>query len=133
VRVNDGYLWGGHMGSTEGERTVERLLQAYERLDVDGMVDCFAMAGEYHAMGMESAVGRDALRSMWSGWAKLMSNVSCEVHRQLANETIVMHERTDRSTVRGKEGTTPVVAVFDIDATGLITDWREYFDDPRTP
>jgi limonene-1,2-epoxide hydrolase len=121
------------MATTNGEQTVDRLLAAYQRLDVDGMVDCFTEDGAYHAMGMESALGKDALRGLWSSWAQLMSNVSCEVHRQLADATVVMHERTDRSTVRGNQGITPVAAVFDIHHDGLITDWREYFDDPRTP
>ena len=47
---------------TEGERTVDRLLTVYQRLDADGMLDCFTEDGAYHAMGMESAVGKDALR-----------------------------------------------------------------------
>jgi len=120
------------MSITEGERTVDRLLTAYQRLDVDAMVECFTEDGAYHAMSMESAVGRDALRKLWSGWVSAMTDVICEVHRQLADETIVMHERTDRSTVGDRKLMTPVAAVFDID-NGLITDWREYFDDPRTP
>ena len=120
------------MATTAGEQTVHRLLAAYQRLDVDGMVECFTQAGAYHAMSMESAVGKDALHKLWSEWANTMSGVICEVHRQLCDETVVMHGRTDRSTAGGRELMTPVAAVFDID-NGLITNWREYFDDPRTP
>ncbi len=60
-----------------------------------------------------------------------MSDVTCEVHTRLADATIVMHERTDRSSVGDWELITEVAAVRH--DNGLITDWREYFDDPRTP
>jgi len=119
---------------TDGERTVNRLLAAYQRLDADGMLDCFTEDGAYHAMGMESAGGKDALRALWSEWTtKILTAVSVEVIRQLADDTIVMHERMDRAEVGDRKVVTPVAAMFDIDANGLITDWREYFDDPRTP
>ena len=120
------------MGSTEGERTVQRLLRAYERFDVDAMLECFTEDGEYHAMSMESAVGKVELRKLWSEWTEVMTSVSCDVHRQLTDGTIVMHERTDRVTVGGRNIVTPVASMFDIDS-GLIADWREYFDKPRTP
>jgi limonene-1,2-epoxide hydrolase len=83
-------------------------------------------------MSMESAAGKPAMRMLWSHWVTIMSAVTCEVHRQLADDHIVMHERTDRSTVGHRKLETPVAAVFGID-NGLITEWREYFDDPRTP
>jgi limonene-1,2-epoxide hydrolase len=121
------------MGMTEGEQAVERLLMAYQRLDVNGMIDCFNEDAAYHAMSMESAVGKPAMRELWSHWVtSIFSEVTCEVHRQLSDGNIVMHERTDRSTVGDRKLETPVAAVFDID-NGLITEWREYFDDPRTP
>jgi limonene-1,2-epoxide hydrolase len=121
-----------HPGMTEGEQAVERLLTAYQRLDVEGMIDCFNEDAAYHAMSMDSAVGRSAMRKLWSYWATMMSDITCEVHRQLSDGTIVMHERTDRSTVGDRKVETPVAAVFGIN-NGLITEWREYFDDPRTP
>ena len=120
------------MGMTEGEHTVERMLMAYQRRDVDGMLDCFNEDAAYHAMSMESAVGKPAMRKLWSHWMTIMSDVTCEVHRQLSDATIVMHERTDQSTVGDRQGETPLASVFAID-NGLITEWREYFDDPRTP
>jgi limonene-1,2-epoxide hydrolase len=120
------------MGMTEGEQAVERLLMAYQRLDADGMVDCFNEDGAYHAMSMESAVGKPQMRKMWSQWMTFLTDVTIEVHRQLSDGNIVMHERTDRTTPGGRTIETPVAAMFDID-NGLITEWREYFDDPRTP
>jgi limonene-1,2-epoxide hydrolase len=45
----------------------------------------------------------------------------------IASNIPVLHERTDRYSLRGREMATPVGAAFEID-NGRITAWREYFD-----
>jgi limonene-1,2-epoxide hydrolase len=120
------------MAATAGEETVARLLSAYEARDPDGMLECFTDEAAYHAMGMHSVEGKDELRKMFTMWADGLASVDVAVHHQLATDTIVMHERTDRPVVGDREMEIPVAAMFDVDGA-LITAWREYFDNPQTP
>jgi limonene-1,2-epoxide hydrolase len=49
------------------------------------------------------------------------------VHRELANDTTVMNERTDRFHVGDRWLELPVAGVFQI-RDGQIVLWRDYFD-----
>jgi limonene-1,2-epoxide hydrolase len=56
-----------------------------------------------------------------------MSGLRAEVHRQVSDGNIVMHERTDYFSLGTQEMALPICGVFEID-DGRITAWREYFD-----
>jgi limonene-1,2-epoxide hydrolase len=125
--------------SSEAEQVVERMLGAYERGDLDEMLDCFTEDAVYRAMlstpsknAMEPAEGKPAIRKMVSEWFTFMTVLGIDIHQQLSDGLRVMHERTDRAIINGREGTTPVAAVFDME-NGLISAWREYFDMPDMP
>jgi limonene-1,2-epoxide hydrolase len=49
------------------------------------------------------------------------------VHRQVADDTIVMNERTDKFRANGKWVEVAVTGVFEVH-DGRITLWRDYFD-----
>jgi limonene-1,2-epoxide hydrolase len=49
------------------------------------------------------------------------------VHRQVASDTTVLNERTDRFGVKGKWSGVDVAGVFEV-RDGKITLWRDYFD-----
>jgi limonene-1,2-epoxide hydrolase len=60
-------------------------------------------------------------------WLKVTEQLGVEIHRQVSDGQVVMHERTDRFSYEGREHTLPVCAVFEIE-NGRIAAWREYFD-----
>jgi limonene-1,2-epoxide hydrolase len=81
-------------------------------------------------MQMKPWVGKDALREFFSAWLlSAVTHLGADIHQQVSDGKIVMHERTDRFSVGGQEHSGPIGAVFEID-NGRITAWREYFDMP---
>jgi limonene-1,2-epoxide hydrolase len=124
---------------SEAEQVVERMLGAYERGDLDEMLDCFTEDAVYQAMTIEPipgvgsngrAEGKQAIRKMVSEWFTFMTVLGIDIHQQMSDGLRVMHERTDRARIHGQEAEGPVASVFDLE-NGLISGWREYFDMPR--
>ena len=101
--------------------------EAWTRMDVDELVAYFTDDAVYHNIPMEAAVGRDAIRQLLTGMGAMISAIRFEVHRQVANGSVVMNERTDHITMGDKPIALPVVGVFEID-NGRIRAWRDYFD-----
>jgi limonene-1,2-epoxide hydrolase len=115
------------MATTEAEQIVTRFVAAWERADVDELLDYFADDAVWHPMPMKPAVGKPALREAMSVWLRGTAPRTAEIHLQVSDGKTVMHERTDRYLLGDQEMANPVGAVFEID-NGLITAWREYFD-----
>jgi limonene-1,2-epoxide hydrolase len=117
------------MGTTEAEQIVTRFVAAWERADVDELLDYFAEDAVWHPIPMEHTVGKAALRERMSLWLDATAPRTSEITLQVSDGKTVMHERTDRY-LPGSPATwlaPPLAAVFEID-NGLITAWREYFD-----
>ena len=108
------------------DRLVRDFIAAWERRDSDFIIGMFTDDATYHAMPLEPIVGKDAL----SAWVRGFEDTKpgrLEVHRQIASDTVVMNERTDRITLNGHLVTLPITAVFEI-TNRRIRAWREYFD-----
>jgi limonene-1,2-epoxide hydrolase len=115
------------VGTTEAEQVVDRFIAACNRGDVDEILDYFTEDAVWHPLPMKPAVGKPALRESLSVWLRGAIGLRAEVHRQVSDGMIVMHERTDRFSLGDREMASPTAAVFEID-NGRITAWREYFD-----
>jgi limonene-1,2-epoxide hydrolase len=114
------------MATTEAEQIVNRFVAAWERADVDELLDYFAEDAVWHPMPMKPVVGKAALREAISEWLGATAPRVGEIHLQVSDGRIVMHERTDHA-FGARKHVSPVCAVFEID-NGRITVWREYFD-----
>jgi limonene-1,2-epoxide hydrolase len=106
---------------------VTQFCKAWTRMDVDELVSYFTEDAVYHNIPMEAAVGRDAIRQLLTGMGAMISAIRFEVHRQVANGSVVMNERTDHITMGDRPISVPVVGVFEIE-DGRIRAWRDYFD-----
>jgi limonene-1,2-epoxide hydrolase len=115
--------------TTEAEELVCRFVAAWERGDVNELLDYFADDAVWHPMPVEPSIGKTALRAAISQWLDAVTHLGAEIHMQLSDGRVVMHERTDRYLLGSQEMATPMAAVFEID-NGRITAWREYFDTP---
>jgi limonene-1,2-epoxide hydrolase len=115
------------MTATEAGDIVNRFVAAWERADVDELLDFFTDDAVWHPMPLEPTVGKPALRDAFTQWMTSTEQLGVEIHRQVSDGTIVMHERTDRLMLGTEEMATAVAAVFEID-NGRISAWREYFD-----
>ena len=75
---------------------------------------------------MAPIIGKPAIAEFVAGFADVPPG-RLEIHHQLASDTIVMNERTDRIVINGRPVTLPICGVFEIEGA-RIKAWREYFD-----
>src|SRR5215470_5514206 len=105
---------------------VRDFLAAWERRDTERIMSCWDEEGVYHAITLPPIVGRDAFRRFVARFEQVPVG-RLEIRHQVASDHVVMNERTDRITFRGKPLVVPICAVFEI-RDGRIAAWREYFD-----
>ena len=128
MRVFDAYR-GHEMAAIpdDPDALVTQFCAAWSRMDADELAAYFSNDGVYHNIPMEPAVGRAAILEFLRGMGAMISAIRFEVHRQVANGSVVMNERTDHVTMGDRVIALPVVGVFEID-NGQIRAWRDYFD-----
>lgn len=108
------------------EAMIRRFLAAWERREVDAILDGFADDAVYHAMPLPPIVGKAALTE----WVEHFRDVPpgrLVVHHQAASGDVVINERIDYITLNGRPVTLPICAAFELQ-DGRIISWREYFD-----
>ncbi|MBV9040658.1 MAG: nuclear transport factor 2 family protein [Acidimicrobiia bacterium] len=108
------------------DRFVRRFLDAWERRDVDAILDSFSDDAVYHAMPLPPIVGKAALTE-WIEHFRDVPPGRLVVHHQAAAGDVVINERTDYITLNGRAVTLPICAAFELH-DGRIMSWREYFD-----
>jgi limonene-1,2-epoxide hydrolase len=121
------YEKGRHVPTTQAEQLIDKLMSTWHRGDIDEMLDFFADDAVYHNMPMAPPEGKPAIRELLSQFLGAMEGLEVEVHRQVANGNIVMHERTDHFSLGQRQMSLPICGVFEVD-NGRIKAWREYFD-----
>ena len=109
------------------EETVNAFIAAIGRRDLDAAVALLAEDVEYDNVPMPTGHGRAASREFLAPFVEQASEVEWVVHRQAANGSFVLNERTDRFLLGGNWMEIPVAGVFEV-ADGQITLWRDYFD-----
>jgi limonene-1,2-epoxide hydrolase len=123
-------MGGAAMATTEAEQIVTRFVAAWERADVDELLDYFSEDAVWVRGPMKPLIGKPALRDAISTeWFGAVTHLGAEIHAQVSDGKIVMHERTDRFMLGDREMASSIGAAFEIE-NGLITAWREYFDLP---
>jgi limonene-1,2-epoxide hydrolase len=81
----------------------------------------------YDNVPVGSVTGPDGIRQVLGGFLGAATATDWVVHRQVAEGSTVMNERTDRFEMGGTWHELPVMGVFEV-ADGRITLWRDYFD-----
>jgi limonene-1,2-epoxide hydrolase len=108
--------------------TVATFIQAIERKDVAGAVAMTAPGISYENMPMQPIVGHDGLRATLEMFLGPATAVEWRILRQHEVGDVVFNERLDRFQLGDGWLELPVAGVFEVDADGLITLWRDYFD-----
>lgn len=96
--------------------------------DADEIAAYFTEDAVYHNIPMDPVHGREAIREFVAGFVAAFDGIDFNVHRQVADGSLVMNERTD--VMRRKDGGSvpvPVMGVFEV-RDDRITAWRDYFD-----
>ena len=72
--------------------------------------------------------GRGALRAEIERQLGYVAWMQCSLLHIVSDERRVDTERADRFCKNGRVVAHQLMAIFELDEDGLITDWREYFD-----
>jgi limonene-1,2-epoxide hydrolase len=98
--------------------------------DVEKIVSMFAEDGHWvlYVPGGPVISGRQALRSEIHRQLGYTQRPQCGLLNIVSSGRLVMTERLDHFQRNGKTMNHALMAVFELDAQGLIVAWREYFD-----
>ncbi|MEP6624670.1 MAG: limonene-1,2-epoxide hydrolase family protein [Acidimicrobiia bacterium] len=112
--------------------TAEEIVNAFTvritALDFDGAFELVADDIEYDNVPIGKVSGPEGIRGVFATLDAMGVNaMEWTVHRQVANATTVMNERTDSFSTGDRTAAVDVMGVFEV-ADGRITLWRDYFD-----
>jgi len=110
------------------EDIVNSFISKIEARDLDAALDHVSEDCYYDNVPIGDMNGKADMLKFLSGLLKGEGPVEFEVVRQTCSGNTVMNERLDRfNTASGRSIELPVMGVFEINE-GLITFWRDYFD-----
>jgi len=109
-------------------RIVTEFCQAVPRRDVEELLGFFTEDAVYHNIPIAPVQGHAAIGATLRGFLDPASHAEFEVRAIARNGDVVLTERVDRFTIDGKAIELPVMGSFEVDASGRIRAWRDYFD-----
>jgi limonene-1,2-epoxide hydrolase len=110
------------------EQVVDEFIRRLVAQDIDGACELVTDDVEYDNVPMGKNIGPEGIKAVLVPMVAGVDQVEFVIHRQIARGQVVMNERSDRFLVNGTWLDLPVMGVFEVDADGLITLWRDYFD-----
>jgi limonene-1,2-epoxide hydrolase len=111
------------------EKVVNDLFAAWTRLDLEGIMSYFAEDAVWDNVPMSPAKGKAAIREMTNGFLKDSTSFSAKILKQVHVDNTVFNERVDTIAMKnGKSAAIPVAGMFELDNSGKIKVWRDYFD-----
>jgi len=101
---------------------------AWPRKNVDELLAFFTDDAVYHNIPLESAKGKDAIRSVINTFLPMARSLQFKVLHSASNGNVVFNERVDIFDLgNGKTISLPVAGVFEVTGN-KISAWRDYFD-----
>jgi limonene-1,2-epoxide hydrolase len=108
--------------------TVAAFVRAWERNDVDRIVDSFTDdALWYDGYPADPYRGREEIRAQLDRYSRHISDVQIEVLHEAATGNVVLQERIDRGLRDGKPFEVAAACVFHI-CDGRIAENRDYWN-----
>jgi len=107
---------------------VSQFIDTWPSGDAHALAAFFTEDAVYHNIPVDPVVGRDAIESMISWFTEGVDKVEFEVRHAVADGPVVMTERIDRFFRPAGVIALPVMGIFEVQADGLISGWRDYFD-----
>lgn len=112
----------------------ERFAAAFNRRDVEGLLECFTDDATYADLLLGESAGRDALRALFERMMREIAEVDWKFDRVVASDTVEMAEWTFRIVVSdavprsaGRTLSLQGVSVFELRDSRCCA-YREYFD-----
>ena len=110
------------------EDVVTQFMNSFAAKDLDATLAFVSDDVYYDNVPIGDMRGKDAMRAFLAPMVKGNGPVEFVVHRQAATGNVVFNERTDKMVMRGKDIAIAVAGIFEVNDEGLITFWRDYFD-----
>jgi limonene-1,2-epoxide hydrolase len=114
--------------ATDAEKIVTDFCNAWPRKNVDELLAFFTDDAVYHNIPLESAKGKEAIRSVINTFLPMARSLQFKVLHSAGNGNVVFNERVDIFDLgNGKTISLPVAGVFEVTGS-KISAWRDYFD-----
>ncbi|KAA0234283.1 MAG: limonene-1,2-epoxide hydrolase [Actinobacteria bacterium] len=110
------------------DETVSEFMARVCRFDLDGACELVTDDIEYDNVPLGKNYGPDGVKGLLGPMVDNLDEVDWVIHRQIADGSTVINERTDRFRMGGTWMELPVVGIFEVDGNGRISLWRDYFD-----
>ncbi|HVN91779.1 MAG TPA: SgcJ/EcaC family oxidoreductase [Candidatus Binataceae bacterium] len=111
------------------EQVVSSLFAAWTKLDLEAIMSHFAEDAVWDNVPMSPAKGKAAIREMTQGFLKDATSFDAKILRSQSVGNVVFNERVDTLGMKsGKSAAIPVAGMFELDNSGKIKVWRDYFD-----
>jgi limonene-1,2-epoxide hydrolase len=110
------------------EEVVNQFMNSFNSKDLETALSLVSEDVYYDNVPVGDMRGKEAMRDFLAPMMNGPGPVEFEIHRQAATGNTVFNERTDRMVMKGKDIAIPVTGVFEVNDEGLITFWRDYFD-----
>jgi limonene-1,2-epoxide hydrolase len=110
------------------EQVVRDFCKAVERSGPKQLAEYFTENAVYHNIPLEPVQGRAAIEATLAQFVGADGGGEFRVLALATTGSKVMTERVDRLVMGGKKIEIPVMGIFEVDAGGKISAWRDYFD-----
>ena len=110
------------------ESVVRDFCEAFSRQDLAELLGYFAEDAVYHNIPLPAAEGLPAIEATLKQFVDPSGEAHFEIRHLAVVGRAVLTERVDVLTIGGKRIEIPVMGTFELDASGKITAWRDYFD-----
>ena len=112
---------------SEARRVTMEMVEAWNQLDWDRVIDLFAEDAVFQSMMKEPVVGRNTIDAYFRPLFEGIERIDLQLRNVVVENTLVVIERVDDFVYDGNHGRVPVVGVLEI-ADGKVVAWREYYD-----
>src|SRR5689334_5201970 len=116
------------LGMMTPEETVNEFIRRVVSMDLDGACELVSSDVEYDNVPMGKNFGPEGIKAFLQPMVDGLDEVQFVVHRQAGTGNTVINERTDRFRVGDNWLDLPVCGVFELNGSGKICLWRDYFD-----
>jgi limonene-1,2-epoxide hydrolase len=103
-------------------------MDTWPRGDLDEIVAFFSDDAVYTDGPRGTSQGAEAIRAQMSSTLDTVPSTTAEVKTLVASGGLVMVERVDIFEMAGKKFDVEISGVFEVDAEGRISRWRDYYD-----
>ena len=110
------------------DEVVTKFMGSFADKDLDTILSFVSDDVFYDNVPIGDMTGKAAMRAFLAPMVGGNGPVEFEIHRQAATGNVVFNERTDKMVMKGKDIAIAVTGVFEVNEDGLITFWRDYFD-----